>query len=130
MSLQILPENVRLGERTAQIGGRNVLLLPPAARSAQTMRDWGKPDEAVDVPALLAGRLNSRALQYVDVGGKADQSLYAGSDVEYDLTVPAGGLQLDFIAAPPQASVPQPNEMAWTPEKLRQAARDVWRDWR
>ncbi|HEY5910550.1 MAG TPA: hypothetical protein VJA21_08100 [Verrucomicrobiae bacterium] len=89
-----------------------------------------KPDEPVEVPALLAGEANSRVLRYVDVGGKDDQSLFAGGDIEYDLTVPAGGRQLDFIAAPPQSSAPLPGETAWTSEKLRRAALEVWRDWR
>jgi hypothetical protein len=89
-----------------------------------------KPDEQIGLQALLEGRANSQALHYVDVGGANDQSLYAGGDIQYDITVPPDGLQLEFLAAPPNGSVPQAGQTAWTLDKLRKAALEVWRDWR
>jgi len=37
---------------------------------------------------------------------------------------------LTFLVACPGGSVPQPDQMTWTLEKLRQSAAAVWRDWR
>jgi len=80
---------------------------------------------------VIAGKLNSNALRYVAVGGSNDQSLYAGGRLEYALTLSANGSQeLTFLVACAGSSVPAPDNMAWTSEKLRQAAAAVWRDWR
>lgn len=80
---------------------------------------------------VIAGKLNAVALRYVAVGGGNDQSLYAGGRVEYALKLPAHATQeLTFLVACPGSSVPRPDQTAWTPEKLRQSAAAVWRDWR
>ena len=80
---------------------------------------------------VIAGKLNAVASRYVAVGGTNDQSLSAGGRVEYALKLPAHGTQvLTFLVACPGSSVPQPDQMAWTLEKLRQSTASVWRDWR
>ncbi len=89
------------------------------------------PDASPNLEQLIAGKLNAAALRYVAVGGGNDQSLYAGGRVEYALKLPAKGTQeLTFLVACPGGSVPPPDQTAWTPEKLRQSAAAVWRDWR
>ena len=80
---------------------------------------------------VVAGKLNAVAQRYVAVGGDNDQSLYAGGRVEYALKLPAHATQeLTFLVACPGSSVPPPDQTTWTPEKLRQSAASVWRDWR
>lgn len=80
---------------------------------------------------VIAGRLNAVASRYVAVGGGNDQSLYAGGRVEYALKLPANATQeLTFLVACPGSSVTPPDQTTWTPEKLRQSAAAVWRDWR
>ncbi len=80
---------------------------------------------------VIAGKMNTAAMYYVDVGGEKDQSLYAGGKVEYTLTVPAKGTQeLGFLVACPGGSVPTPDKTAWTVEKLRKSTAQVWREWR
>lgn len=80
---------------------------------------------------VIAGKLNAVALRYVAVGGGNDQSLYAGGRVEYALKLPAHATrELTFLVACPGSSVPPPDQTTWTPEKLRQSAASVWRDWR
>ena len=89
------------------------------------------PDASVDPERVIAGKLNAVALRYVAVGGSNDQSLYAGGKVEYALKLPANATQeLTFLVACPGSSVPAPDQTMWTPEKLRQSAAAVWRDWR
>ena len=89
------------------------------------------PDTNPKPEEVIAGKLNAIALRYVAVGGSNDQPLYAGGRVEYTLLVPANGAQeLTFLAACPGGSVPPLDQMAWTPEKLRQSAAAVWRDWK
>jgi len=89
------------------------------------------PGSPPNLEQVIAGKLNSLAARYVDVGGDNDQSLYAGGKVEYSLTLPAKGAQeMTFLVACPGASAPMPERTAWTPAKLRQAAVEVWRDWR
>ncbi len=88
-------------------------------------------DASPNLEQVVAGKLNAVALRYVAVGGSNDQSLYAGGRVEYALGLPAHATQeLTFLAACPGSSVPPPDQTAWTPEKLRQSAAAVWRDWR
>jgi len=89
-----------------------------------------KPDQELDLAAVVSGSMNAQALHYVDVGGKNDQSLYGAGTLEYNLTVPASGLQLEFLVAAPGGSVPKPAETGWTVAGLRKAAADVWRDWK
>jgi hypothetical protein len=75
--------------------------------------------------------LNAVALRYVAVGGGNDQSLYAGGRVEYALNLPAHATQeMTFLMACRGSSEPPADQTAWTPEKLRQSAAAVWRDWR
>ncbi len=88
-------------------------------------------DASPNLREVIAGKLNAVASRYVAVGGGNDQSLYAGGRVEYALKLPAHATQeLTFLVACPGGSVPQPDQTAWTPEKLRQSAAAVWRDWR
>ena len=80
---------------------------------------------------VIAGKLNALASRYVAVGGANDQSLAAGGRVECALELPAHGTQeLTFLVACRGSSVPSPEQMTWTLEKLRQSAAAVWRDWR
>jgi hypothetical protein len=88
-------------------------------------------DASPNLDQVIAGKLNTVALRYVAVGGANDQSLYAGGKVEYALKLSAHAVQeLTFLVACPGSSVPTPDQTAWTPEKLRQSAAAVWRDWR
>jgi len=87
-------------------------------------------DTQPNLEQTIAGRLNGVALRYVDVGGSNDQSLYAGGQAEYVFNLPPGATEeLTFLVACPGASVPLPDRAAWTPEKLRQSAAQVWRQW-
>lgn len=89
------------------------------------------PGNTPKLDQVIAGKLNASALRYVEVGGSNDQSLYAGGKVEYDIKLPARGNQeLTFLVACPGASVPPPGQTAWTLDKLRQSAAEVWRCWR
>jgi hypothetical protein len=88
-------------------------------------------DTSPNLEQVIAGKLNAVALRHVAVGGGNDQSLYAGGRVEYALKLAAHATEeLTFLVACPGSSVPPPDQMAWTPEKLRQSAAVVWRDWR
>lgn len=88
------------------------------------------PGPSPNLDAIVRGELNGVARQYVDVGGGKDQSLYAGGNVEYAVILPANGTQeLTFLVACRGGSVPMPDKSAWTPDKLQQAAAQVWRDW-
>jgi hypothetical protein len=93
---------------------------------------WLFPAETLpNLDQVIAGKLNAVASRYVQVGGANDQSLTAGGRVEYALTLPARATrELTFLVACPGSSVPQPDQMTWTLEKLRQSAAAVWRDWR
>jgi hypothetical protein len=89
------------------------------------------PGPPPNLDRVISGQMNTQALRYVDVGGEKDQSLHAGGRVEYTLTVPAKGRQeLTFLVACPGGSVPLPHQTAWTSDRLRRAAAEVWRDWR
>lgn len=86
---------------------------------------------AVRLDQVIAGRMNAVALRYVDVGGPGDQALFEESRIECPLTLPAKGSRtLCFLAACNGASVPSPEEAAWTESSLRSAATAVWRDWK
>jgi hypothetical protein len=88
-------------------------------------------DASPNLEQVVAGKLNTAASRYVAVGSSSDQSLYAGGRVEYALRLPANATQeLTFLVACPGGSAPLPDQTIWTPEKLRQAAAAVWRDWR
>ncbi len=89
------------------------------------------PETTPNLERVIAGKLNSTALRYVDVGGPGDQSLYAGGKVEYALKLaPKATEEMTFLAACSGASVPAPDRTAWTVDKLRESAAAVWREWR
>jgi hypothetical protein len=88
-------------------------------------------DASPNLEQVIAGKLNAAALRYVAVGGNKDQSFYTSGRVEYALKLAAHGTQeLTFLVACSGSSVPSSDQMAWTPEKLRQSAAAVCRDWR
>jgi len=88
------------------------------------------PGPAPSLDRVLLGQMNSQAIRYVDVGGERDQSLHSGGRVEYAITVPVQGREeLTFLVACPGGSAPLPNQNAWTLERLRRSAAEVWRDW-
>lgn len=93
---------------------------------------WVFPADASPIlEQVIAGKLNAAALRYVAVGGSNDQSLYAGGRVEFALKLSANATrELTFLVACPGGSVPLPEQTAWTPDKLRESAAAVWRDWR
>lgn len=116
-------------------GTLDVSVLPkPGARDQNPILNaiWLFPADATpDLDQVIAGKLNTAASRYVAVGGSNDQSLYAGGRVEYALKLPAHSTQeLTFLVACPGGSLPPPDQTTWTPEKLRQSAAAVWRDWR
>ncbi len=116
-------------------GTLDVSVLPkPGARDQNPILNaiWLFPaDASPNLDQVIAGKLNTAASRYVAVGGSNDQSLYAGGRVEYALKLAANGTQeLTFLVACPGSSVPPPDQTTWSPEKLRQAAAAVWRDWR
>jgi hypothetical protein len=87
------------------------------------------PGVRINLDRVVAGTLNSLASRYVDVGGPGDQSFEGSSQVEYAVKLPSGGqAEFTFWVACAGGSVPMPEQSAWTTEKLRQAAIDVWRD--
>jgi hypothetical protein len=89
-------------------------------------------ESALEVGArqVITGRLNAAAIRYVDVGGEIDQSILPGGAVEFPFELKKGGtLELTFFVACRGTQLPSPEENAWTPEQLRQAAREVWEDW-
>jgi hypothetical protein len=89
------------------------------------------PETKPRLSEVVAGKLNNEAVRYVSVGGSNDQSLYAGGRVEYAIKLPANAVQeMTFMVASPGSSLPAREQMAWTSDKLRQAATAVWRDWR
>jgi hypothetical protein len=88
------------------------------------------PGAVPNLAKVAAGTLNDKALRYVDVGGKGDQSIYAPGKLEYQLSLPAGGTQdLVFFVACPGGAAPIPEISPWTVEALRRAALEVARDW-
>ena len=115
-------------------GTLNVSVLPkPGADDQNPILNaiWLFPEGASpNLDQVIAGKLNTVASRYVAVGGGNDQSLYAGGQVVYAVRLPANGAQeLTFLVACPGSSVPPPDQTAWTPEKLRRSAANVWRDW-
>ena len=90
-----------------------------------------EPGPEPDLQAIVAGKLNARALRYVDVGGENDQSIYPPGKLEYPLKLaPRGSETLDFLVACPGATAPIPERTGWTVESLRAAAEAVWADWK
>ena len=87
------------------------------------------PGAGLNLDQVIAGKLNSIAARHVDVGGFGDQSLEATSKIEYAIHLPAGeARELTFLLAAEGGSAPLPERTAWTFEKLRRAALEVWRD--
>jgi hypothetical protein len=87
------------------------------------------PGSGPNLDQVIAGKLNSVATRYVDVGGPGDQSLEATSKIEYAVNLPAGGeRELTFYVACGGGAVPLPDRTTWTLEKLRRSAIEVWRD--
>jgi len=85
------------------------------------------PGAATRAEDIAAGRLSALAIRRVDVGGEGDQTLYPESGAAWDIALPAGGSdELTFLVACPGSSVPDPEQSAWTVERLRRAAREVW----
>jgi hypothetical protein len=118
------------GDGTLEV---SVLPKPGAADQNPILNAiWLFPADATpNLEQVIAGKLNAVASRYVAVGGSNDQSLYVGGQVEYALKLPAHGIQeLTFLVACTGSSVPPPDQITWTPEKLRQSAAAVWRDWR
>ena len=86
--------------------------------------------KAPTLDKVISGAASDAALRYVDVGGPNDQSIYPPGKAEYCVDLPAGGAkEITFLAACPHGSLPAPDASAWTVDKLRRAAREVWRDW-
>jgi hypothetical protein len=118
-----------------QDGILDVAVLPdPASPDRNPILNalWVFPsDAALDLSQVIAGRLNSQATRFVDVGGPGDQSMYPGGTLQYKVSLPAKGVQeLTFYAACPGGEVPLPTQTTWTPESLLRAASEVWRDWK
>lgn len=89
------------------------------------------PGRPPKLEKVIAGELSAKAIRYVQVGGKQDQSIYPSGNLEYRLTLaPGGAKELYFFLACPGGPAPSPDATAWTPDGLRQAALAVWRDWR
>jgi hypothetical protein len=87
--------------------------------------------QTVDATQVMRGRLNAQAVHLVDVGGANDQSLHAGGQAEYTIKLLANGTQeMTFLVACAGGSVPMLESTAWTPEKLRKSAAQVWREWK
>ncbi len=88
------------------------------------------PGKTPNLAKLIAGQLSGSAKYYVDVGGQNDQCFYQGGNLQYPIQLPADGVkELTFLVACPGGSAPVPETTTWTPETLRQAARQVWQAW-
>jgi len=86
--------------------------------------------DAPDLTKVIAGQLNAAADRYVDVGGDSDQSLYPPGKAEYQVRLaPNEVREWVFLVGCHRGAAPLPDTTAWTPQTLRRAARDVWRDW-
>jgi hypothetical protein len=116
----------------------DVRVLPvPDAPDRNTILNaiWLFPAEAApDLAEVLAGRLDSKALCVVDVGGPGDGPLtepgkidLAGGRPTYRLELEPGARQtLGFLVAVGGSAVPAWSATTWTLAGLRQAASDVW----
>jgi hypothetical protein len=84
-------------------------------------------------PALeqvIAGKFNSAATYYVDVGGENDQSLFPAGKLEYHVALPAGNTrEFVFLAACNGGNAPVAELGVWGADTLLKSACDVWRDW-
>jgi hypothetical protein len=84
----------------------------------------------IDPPALIRGDLNELAERYVDVGGQADQGLFARGDLKYAFRLkPSERRHFCFLLrCSGGGEIPDPARSVWDPPSLRKAAADVWRD--
>ena len=86
--------------------------------------------KAPAIEEVIAGKRSDSAERYVDVGGENDQSIFPPGKVQYRVSLSAGqAKEYVFLAACTGGEVPTDTGFAWTSRTLRQAARDVWRDW-
>jgi hypothetical protein len=75
---------VQLGQRTARVGGRTVLVLPRDVVDAQPLLDWGYSDEAVSLPGW------ARPAVPCDAAFGNIRAGMGGVPIGYRFTVPAG----------------------------------------
>jgi len=89
-----------------------------------------KPQVPIEEQSLIAGRLNSRAERYVDVGGSNDQLVYKPGPVKFVVELEPGARRelLFLFASPGCRRIPELSRSAWSKHTLRKAAADVWRD--
>lgn len=73
----------QLGQRTARIGGRTVLVLPRAVVDTQPLLDWGYSDEAVSLPGW------ARPAQKCDTAFSNIRAGMGGVPIVYRFAVPA-----------------------------------------
>lgn len=74
----------QLGQRTARIGGRTVLVLPREVSGTQALLDWGFSDEAVSLPGW------ARPAKECDAAFRNIRAGMGGVPIVYRFTVPAG----------------------------------------
>lgn len=116
-------------------GRLEIVIAPhPKASDKNTILNaiWVFPSGAnVDTDQIVKGEMNAAAERYVDVGGQNDQLLYKGGTLEYHLALEPNAEQtlVFLLETPAGGGVPNPDRTAWTPETLRKAAQDVWRDY-
>jgi hypothetical protein len=73
----------QLGQRTARIGGRTVLVLPREVIDKQKLLDWGYSDEAVSMPGW------ARPAKDCDAAFRNIRAGMGGVPIVYRFTVPA-----------------------------------------
>jgi len=73
----------QLGQRTARIGGRTVLVLPREVIDKQALLDWGYSDEAVSLPGW------ARPAQECDAAFRNIRAGMGGVPIVYRFSVPA-----------------------------------------
>ena len=74
----------QLGQRTARIGGRTVLVLPREVIDAQSQLDWGYSDEAVSLPGWGKPKVEC------DAAFRNIRAGMGGVPIVYRFAVPAG----------------------------------------
>jgi len=74
----------QLGQRTARIGGRTVLVLPREVTDKQTLLDWGYSDEAVSLPGW------ARPAKECDAAFRNIRAGMGGVPIVYRFAVPTG----------------------------------------
>ncbi len=85
----VLPDGVRLGSRTASLGGRTVLALGEAPTLSQARRDWGWLDDATALPGW------ARPAVECDPAFRNIRAGLGGVPIEYRFKVePRGGFNV------------------------------------